>query len=448
VTAHSGSLLRKLQYSFAGVTFVLLGLMALFMDHALHLSLGQENAKVMRAEARALERRMERGLPLPEDLPRLEKAEWRILEPDGRPRVQSFSFGALQIASWPKIDEDPLESTDESGRPCTAMVLSLNHGRVLQLAMDRSHETALFLRFRQRMVLGMVCAVLIAAALGRWVTKRGLAPLARIIAEASDIHPLRLDKRLDPSQFPQELSELVATLNDALDRIQVSFERVSRFSGELAHEMRTPLQNLRAEVESLLLRPKGPEHHQEALGSILEECERLASLIEQTLFLSRTEDPAAAIARKPLELVPLLENLTGFFEASAEEAGVAIRIEVEPGFLVFADESLLQRAVTNLLANALRHAPEGGWIQLSADRTQLQTRITVKDSGPGVPPDLLARLGEPWVKGPQDHLHGLGLAIVKGIMRLHRGRITFASPPDSGLEVSLVFPEQGALGGS
>jgi len=311
------------------------------------------------------------------------------------------------------------------------------------LAMDRSHEGPLFLRFRQRMVLGMVCAVLITAALGRWITQRGLAPLARIVAEAGDIHPLRLDKRLDPSQFPQELGELVATLNEALDRIQVSFERVSRFSGELAHEMRTPLQNLRAEVESLLLRPKGPAHHQEALGSILEECERLASLIEQTLFLSRTEDPAAAIARKQLDLVPLLENLTGFFEATAEEAGVDIHIDVEPGFQVFADESLLQRAVTNLLANALRHSPAGGWIRIAADRSPLQARITVKDSGPGVPPELLARLGEPWVKGPQDHLHGLGLAIVKGIMRLHRGRIAFASPASGGLEVTLVFPELG-----
>lgn len=441
MTAHSGSLRRKLQYSFAAMTFVLLGLMALFMDHALHLSLEQEDATVMRAEARALERRLERGLPLPEDLPGLERAEWRIVEADGRTRVQSFSFGALRIGAWPKVDGDPVEGRDESGRPYSAMVLSLGHGRRLQLAMDRSHEVQLFFRFRQRMALGLACAVLASALLGRWVAQRSLAPLARIVAEAGDIHPLRLDKRLDPGQFPSELGELVATLNGALDRIQVSFERLSRFSGELAHEMRTPLQNLRAEVESLLLRPKGPTHQQEALGSILEECERMASLIERTLFLSRTEDPAAAIDRTHIDLLPLLQTMAGFFEATAEETGVVIHLEVEPGFKVYADESLLQRALTNLIANAIRHSSEGGWVWIAADRNPYTTRIMVKDSGAGVAAELLARLGDPWVKGPQEHLHGLGLAIVKGIMRLHRGSVAFASPPGSGLEVSLIFPE-------
>jgi two-component system heavy metal sensor histidine kinase CusS len=395
----------------------------------------------MRSEARALERRLERGLPLPEDLPRLERAEWRILEADGRTRVQSFSFGAMRIPRWPGLNRDPIESTDEAGRPFTAMVIALGHGRQLQLAMDRSHEALLFTRFRQRMILGLACAVLISAALGRWVAQRGLEPLARIIAGASDIHPLRLENRLDPSKFPSELGELVATLNGALDRIQVSFERLSRFSGELAHEMRTPLQNIRAEVESLLLRPKGPAHQQEALGSILEECEMLASLIEQTLFLSRTEDPAAAIERRRIELLPLLQNMAGFFEATAEENDVGFRLEVEQGFFTYADESLLQRALTNLIANAIRHSPEGGTVTISADRNPYLTRISVEDCGPGVSPELLARLGDPWVKGAQDHLHGLGLAIVKGIMRLHRGSVAFASPPGRGLEVILTFPE-------
>lgn len=441
MSAHSGSLLRKLQYSFAAGTFVLLGLMAMFMDHALHLSLERQDAAAMRAEARAMERRIDRGLPLPEELSRLEKSEWRILEPDGRIRLQSNSFGTLRIERWPGHGEDPVEGQDQFAHPYRAMAFQLAHGRLLLLAMDRSQEVELTQRFRRRMVLGLACAVLATALLGRWVATRGLEPLARMAAEAGDIHPLRLDKRLNPGQFPEELGRLVATLNGALDRIQVSFERLSRFSGELAHELRTPLQNLRAEVESLLLRPKGPSHQQEALGSILEECEAMASLIEQTLFLSRTEDPAAAINRAPIEVVPLLHTLAGFFEATAEEAEVAIAVEVEPGFKVHADEALLQRALTNLIANAIRHSPPGGSIRIHGDRNPAASRLIIKDSGPGVDPALLLRLGEPWVKGPQEHLHGLGLAIVKGIMRLHRGSVAFASPPGQGLAVTLTFPE-------
>ncbi|MBI4913104.1 MAG: hypothetical protein HY823_10235 [Acidobacteria bacterium] len=437
---HSGSLLRNLEFSFGAVTFLLFGLMALFMDHALHLALEQEDAFVMQAEAAGLAKLLERGeLPL-EEAPRPEKSEWRVVDRNGRPLHESLAFRVPPGVLWPEPDADPEERWMPDGRPMTLKVAAISRGRKLQLAMDRSHEEVLFVRFRKRVVLGLASAVLISALLGRWITRRGLAPLGRIVAEAGDIHPLRLERRLDRSQFPEELGELVGTLNVALDRIQLSFERLQRFSGELAHELRTPLQNVRAEVEGLLLRPRDGRAQQEALGSILEECDRLASLIEQTLFLSRTEDPAAAIKRTPILVREVCQRVAAYFDATAEESGIHFEVETEPGLKVFADEGLLQRALTNLVSNALRHTPEGGRVCLGGFARQPGVRLFVKDTGPGVDPELLGRLGEPWVKGHPSSCHGLGLAIVRGILRLHGGSVQFLSSPGEGLEVRLDFP--------
>ncbi len=333
-----------------------------------------------------------------------------------------------------------MEALSGTGRPVSLLVQPLPEGGTLQMAMDRSHEAALLREYRRTLLLALVGTTALAAVAGRWTARRGLAPLDRILEEARHIHPLRLDRRLDPAHFPEELGELLGTLNGALERIQVSFDGLSRFAGELAHELRTPLQNLRAEVEALLLRPPAEEARREALGSILEECDRMADLVEKTLFLARTEDPAAALVREPLAPGPLLQALASFFEASAEERGDRLEVSAAPDLLVRADRPLLERALTNLITNALRHTPPGGRILLAAEAGPVGTTIRVEDSGPGLEPGLLGRLGEPWVHGPGEGGHGLGLAIVKGILRLHGGTMAFQSPEGGGLRVDLAFP--------
>lgn len=426
--------------SFALAAFLLTGLMALFMDHALRRSLETEDAMVMEAQARAIQEQV-RGGEFPEGASaHPEKSEWRILDGTGTVRAESPGLGAIGPIRWPSQGGSPVEATSGSGRAVSLLVRGLGDGGTLQMAMDRHHERVLLRDFRRTLLLALLIATALAAVAGRWAAKRGLAPLGRIIDETRHIHPLRLERRLEPEHFPEELGELVDTLNGALDRIQAAFDGLSRFAGELAHELRTPLQNLRSEVESLAVRPTDPEAQGEALGSILEECDRLASLVEKTLFLARTEDPAAALTVEALALEPLLRELASFFEAAAEERGVRIEVSAHPELRIKADRSLLERALTNLITNALRHTPAGGRILLSAEPEPQGTLIRVQDSGPGIEPLLLQRLGEPWVRGSAGVGHGLGLAIVKGILRLHGGSMVFRSVIGEGLRVDLHFP--------
>ena len=440
MATHSGSLLRKLELSFALVAFLLTGLMALFMDHALRRSLEAEDALVMEAQADAILALVARdGLPKEQHaLP--EKSEWRLLDAGGQVRVESPGLAAIGRVPWPAPGGPPREAISDSGRPVSLLVRSLPGSGALQMAMDRQHESELLRGFRRTLLLALLVATALAALAGRWAAKRGLAPLGRIIEEARHIHPLRLERRLDPGLFPGELSELLGTLNGALDRIQVSFDGLSRFAGELAHELRTPLQNLRSEVESLLLRPPPAEDQRDALGSILEECDRMADLIEKTLFLARTEDPAASLVREQLDIATLLQELESYFEASAEERGCRIEVSAPRELRLSADRPLLERALINLISNALRHTPAGGTIRLVAEPGRLGVIVRVEDSGPGVDPSLLDRLGEPWSRGPGEGGHGLGLAIVKGILRLHGGQVGFRSLAGQGFQAELHFP--------
>ena len=438
---HSGSLLRRLELGFAVGAFVITGLMALFMDRALHLNLEAEDILVMQAQARSLAQGRDRSTAFREGRSLPEQSEWRILGPEGRSREQSEGFTALERIDWNLKPEVAVKDDTDPRRRLLKIVLPLPGGERLQMAMDRGHEGILVARFRLSLLLGLLASTLLAALGGRWVARRSLAPLDRMTREAGAIDPLRLQHRLDPALYPAELQQLVGTMNLALDRIQGAFDNLGRFAGELAHEFRTPLQNLRGEVESMLRRPDGSAETGEALGSMLEECERLAALVEQTLFLARTEDPSAALARESIPVRPFLERMASFFEASAEEKGVELRVAASQDLFIRADKALLERALANLLSNAIRHTPAGGSVELLGLPVPEGCTLRILDTGPGVDAQLLERLGQPWVKGPGRNRHGLGLAIVRGILKLHGGTVEFHSPAEGGLRVTLNFPE-------
>lgn len=439
---HSGSLLSRLQISFALSTLAVVGLLAFFMDVALRRSFEAEDAMVLVAQADALARPGgTRRLPGGDPERRPEKADWRLLDEQGQVRVQSAGMEKLPGIPWPAEARSPLEIKAANGERFSILVRALPEG-TLQLAMDRSHEQALVAGFRRSLGIAVGLAALLAAGLGRWVAKRGLRPLHRIAEEAGNIAPSNLDLRLHAEHFPEELGELVTTLNGTLARLQEAFDRLSRMAAELAHELRTPLQNLRAEVEGIVLHQKDASVSSEALGSVLEECDRLARLIEQMLFLAGTDNPATAIERKPVEVASLLQSVADFFEAEAEEARIMLTVEAAEGLSISGDEPLLNRALHNLAANALRHTPTGGTITLGAHVEASGLRLFVQDSGAGLSPEVMARLGERWVRGTDSAGPGLGLglAIVKGIAQLHGGRLQAEPPPGGGAELSIWLP--------
>jgi len=448
VTAHSGSILRKLQGGFALGAMALVGLMAVFMDGALHRSLEAEDAQVMEGQARSLLRQLEAGQPLhdPDGAPRPEKAAWRVLDSGGNPLSRSRDGEGIPVLPLTDSAGPAREVETADGRVYSVLVRPWRRGPeqgLIQLVMDRTHEEALVHGFRRTLALSVVVAMLAAALLARAIARWGLAPLGAIIREAGAISDQNLDRRLATENFPHELQELVATLNATLARLQGAFERLGSLGAELAHELRTPLQNLRSTLENRILQAGAAPVEPAELGALIEDCDRMAALIEQILFLARTEHPATDLAQASIPAAELLEEVRGFFEAVAEEGHVELRLEAETGIEVRGDRLLLTRALHNLTANALRHTPAGGRVLLGAQAGPGHVDLLVEDNGAGIPEAWIPRLGKPFVRPPEarpSEGHGLGLAIVSRIAAMLGGEMLLESRVGQGTRVGIRVP--------
>ncbi len=319
---------------------------------------------------------------------------------------------------------------------------------VVQVAMDRSLEAELAADYRTNLLVVLVVGLFACAAAGYAIAHRGIKPIHGITAIADRITSTNLNERMSSGGLPAELLALAGTINKMLDRLEDSFTRLSRFSADIAHELRTPIASLRGEVEVALGRPRTEAEYREILGSSLEECGRLSRLIDRLLFLARAENPRTQITRETCELVTELSKVDEFYQAAAAEAEIRLIVEVEPAHSrAEVDRSLFQRAVGNLIANALSHTPARGTVTVWASADASLATVKVFDTGKGVPASHLPHVFDRFYRGDQARSSqngnvGLGLAIVRSIVELHEGNVQIASEVGKGTCVTMVFPRK------
>jgi two-component system heavy metal sensor histidine kinase CusS len=315
-------------------------------------------------------------------------------------------------------------------------------GQVIQAALDITEDERMIFGFRRRLLYTLLFGATACALFGWWAAHRGLSPLRAIADSTSGITPQRLQERLDPGRIPQELQDLVTALNGMLDRLDRAFVRLSRFSADLAHEFRTPINNLMGEAEVVLSQARSPEDYRQVLESSMEEFRRLSRLISRMLFLARAEDPHTTLTRTPIEASRLVEEVLAYFEAAAEEQGIRLTGQGQGSFL--GDADLLRQALANLVTNALAATPQGGRVQVGVSRQPASVELWVKDTGRGIAPEDLPHLLDRFYRTQeaQDRKQagtGLGLAIVQSIAHLHGGEITLTSQPGLGTTVRLAI---------
>ncbi|MDY0011851.1 MAG: heavy metal sensor histidine kinase [Rhodocyclaceae bacterium] len=301
--------------------------------------------------------------------------------------------------------------------------------RVL-MALDTSHHVVFLEAVRYRLWFGICGVALVAALFGWLVAHRGLAPLRRVAATARGLSADRLGERLAEGDAPAEVAELVEALNGMLARLEAAFQRLSDFSADIAHELRTPVSNLMTQTAVALSQPRGPEEYREVLASNLEEFERIARMVSDMLFLAQAEEGRLPHPGETVALADEARALAEFYEALAEEKGIALT--VEGAATVRGDRLMLRRALSNLLSNALRHTPAGGRVAIAIAQGEGQASLAVSNPGETIPPDQLARIFERFHRAsPDRHRHGegagLGLAITQSIVAAHGGRVTVVS---------------------
>jgi two-component system heavy metal sensor histidine kinase CusS len=210
--------------------------------------------------------------------------------------------------------------------------------------------------------------------------------------------------------------------------------------------LRTPVNNIRGEAEVALARARSIDEYREVLESCLEESVRLSDLIANLLFLARAESPLTHLNRERVDVGELLKGVREYYEASAAEAGISLTVACNGGPLTAElDRTLLQRAVGNLVSNAVAHTPAGGSVILAASADGSAIRIEVGDTGTGIPPEALPKVFDRFFRVDTTRSQasggtGLGLAIVQGIVTLHGGKVEIASKPGEGTRVTLRLP--------
>jgi two-component system heavy metal sensor histidine kinase CusS len=315
----------------------------------------------------------------------------------------------------------------------------------VQAALEYSAEEKLLASYRRHALMILGAGLVGCAFIGHMIARRGIRPIQRVAQTVESIGSTTLHERIDSSGLPSELLALSTTLNGMLNRLQDAFERLARFSGDIAHELRTPINVLRGEAEVALTKRRTPEQYREVLSSSLEECGRLSRIIDSLLFLARAENPQMQIRREPVDVQRELVHLYDFYEPLASEAGIVLNVSEQPASAEL-DRTLFQRAVSNLVENALAYTPPGGKVRIDAQRTNGTLRVEVSDTGRGIPQtaipyvcDRFRRLDES--RSKETGGSGLGLAIVKSIATLHGGRVDIVSEVGVGTRVALVFPQ-------
>ena len=311
----------------------------------------------------------------------------------------------------------------------------------LQLAQDRSSDEQVERNFALLFIAVLVGGVMVSALIAIIVTRRGLRPLRKMAESLSRIGPDQLKERIGPAGWPRELQPLATAFDEMLKRLDDSFTRLSQFSADLAHELRTPIANMLGEAQVALTRDRNAAEYREIIESTVAECERLSRIVDNLLFVARVDAASEPIARKWFDARTAVEKIAAFYQMVADDHNVTINCTGDGQ--IYADPDLFERVVGNLLDNALRFTPEHGLIRIEVSKHNSNFEVAVRDNGCGIAAEHLPRVFDRFYRAESSRSSdgaGLGLALVKSIVELHGGSAAIQSEPNHGTSVVLRFP--------
>lgn len=373
-----------------------------------------------------------------------------LLAESGDRVLASFSTVAMDLVSELNgaTSKASVARTDSNGASLVAM---RDEGRTIDggvvrfyVALDRHQDTRLLSGFLQGSLLGLP-VLLAPVVLGAWLIARtGLAPLRRFRRLAASVGAQSLSQRVSIAGLPAELDDLAREFNGMLERIDVGYRRLQEFSADLAHELRTPIATVLGRSQVALSRNRSPEELTSVLEGNIDELQRLSQLIADMLFVAQSEQASAPLQREAVALHEEARRVTDYLSFIADEKQV--RLDVQGEGAVDADRLLVQRALTNLTSNAVRHAKPGTVVLIEIHPTPEEVTVSVRNSGDTIPAEHLGRIFDRFYRVDASRARssggtGLGLAIVRSIMEAHQGRVFAKSDAAAGATTFfLVFP--------
>lgn len=356
-----------------------------------------------------------------------------------QPQFPQFGRGSEPVSRNYRFRGRPFRFTQET--------LEIN-GHRYQVEMGAPADDAVetLRMFRSYLLMFAPIILLAAGSGGYWLSRRALSPVDALVRTAREVSGTKLSTRLQKLETGDELQRLSDTLNEMLDRIESAFLRITEFTADASHELRTPVSLIRTEAELALRRSRGEAEYQESLRHILLEAERTTTLIEQLLSLARADSGRETLRFEPVGLRGTLWSVVAGWQqvATIRNLKFSTSLEVSDPF-VMGDETLLRRLIDILLDNAFKYTSPPGSVYLSLERSGENAVITVRDTGVGIPTEEQGRIFERFYRVDKARSRaqggsGLGLAIAQWIVTQHRGSIRVESGVGQGAAFLVELP--------
>lgn len=344
--------------------------------------------------------------------------------PSLAPVPMDHPLSLADVQHFPSVDGIPFAAVAATIESDDMGSLQVVTGRLM------TERTAVLSSYRFNVCIFAGIAAVLLALSGYLLVHRGLLPVRRLARHAHGIGVGNLSERLDDQGAPRELLPMIDAFNAMLDRLGKGFAQLSQVSTDMAHELRTPINNLLGETQVALQQNRSGEAYQQLLASNVEELERLARMLDNMLFLART-DPASALSqRQELDAADEMQRMADYFEGPAADVGISI--DARGSGVIWAEPMLLRRALANLCANAVKYGAPHSELFICATPSVDGIRLTVRNQGATIPAEHLPRLFERFYRVDQSrersaHSNGLGLSIVATIMQLHNGGYSVSS---------------------
>lgn len=378
-----------------------------------------------------------------------------ILEP-GNQRKVLLSLGSNEGRALPgsvleKSDGDFLKLTSAQGFEVLAalrkMRLASGESVLVVLSLDRRHDTMLLSSYVKSTLAAVPLILLLVGGAAWWVVHRELKPLRKFRKVAAKISASDLSHRMSVQGLPDELRDLAHAINFMFDRLDDDVQQLTQFSDDLAHELRSPINNLMGKAQVTLARDRPVSEYKQALESCLEEFDRLSKMVSQMLFLASVSQPSSIRAAATVELAAEVEKVIELFSLPAEDKD--IHLSCTGSGQVIGDRIMIQRAISNLLSNAIRHSPPSSVVFIEVAEHRDSVEVGVSNTGEGIEAIHFPRLFDRFYRVHASRARheggtGLGLAIVRTIMTLHRGTVTVDSAPAGITTFRLRFPGHAA----
>ncbi|MCL9775394.1 heavy metal sensor histidine kinase [Vibrio methylphosphonaticus] len=429
------SIARKLVFMFVTASFVVLVVFALTIQHAIKNHFNEQDYRHLETKLRPLIGTVERDLDLfhswdisawvlnnkqvvktnnetidfPSELIGSSSYEWSV----GNNRFHAFKF------DYPEIE-----------------------GGAVVLAMDVTHHKVFFDKLNTILFWTLVLTLSLSGAYALIIVRNGLQPLKQLKEYIAQVNTSNLSMRIPSDSLPKELSSLVISQNEMLERLQEGYLRLSEFSSDIAHELRTPLNNIMTQTQVALGTERSIEEYQDILVSNIEELERFNKTISDTLYLAKSENKLLYKTESELELKEVITPLLEYYEVLAEEKNV--RFTLDGSSTLFGDKDMLQRAFGNVLSNALRHCFHNTDISVVISESEMSNKVTISNVGEPIPLSSLPYIFDRFYRSDKSRVHngsvgaGLGLPIAKAIMKAHNGDI-LVNAKDERSEFVFIF---------